>query len=69
MTTLSPILTHLALIIDLKEERLEKTHAPFLRRQLSAELEELFKRFQTEYQEFLISTSQEQPLETLATAA
>ena len=53
------MLTHLALVIDLREERLERTTIPFLQRQLSAELEVLLKRFQTEYQEFLLAAGQD----------
>ena len=53
MSTLNPLLTHLAFLIDRKEERLEKTTIPFLRKQLHAELEELSKRFRAEY---LVST-------------
>ena len=50
---MTPTLAHLALLIDLKEELLERTHAPFLRKQLTAELEELSRRFEAE---FLVTT-------------
>jgi len=63
------MLTHLAVVIDLKEERLEKTEIPFLRKQLSEDLEKLLKRFETEYQEFLVSTGQSCPAEMLRRAA
>jgi hypothetical protein len=69
MKSLPPMLNHLALIIDLREERLERTSVPFLRRQISAELEVLFKRFETEYQAFLLATGQAAPLELLKSAA
>ena len=38
------MLTHLALVIDLTEERLERTEIPFLRKTLSEDLEKLLKR-------------------------
>jgi len=63
------MLTHLALVIDLKEERLEKTEIPFLRKQLSEDLEKLLKQFESKYQEFLASTGQACPVETLSRAA
>jgi hypothetical protein len=59
MSALPPMLTHLALVIDLREERLERTTIPFLQRQLSAELEVLLQRFQTQYQEFLLTAGQD----------
>jgi hypothetical protein len=58
MSNIPPLLTLLALIIDLKEQRLEKTRGPFLRRQLRAQLDELLERFQREYDEFLIASGQ-----------
>ena len=63
------MLTHLALVIDLREERLERTTIPFLRRQISSELELLLKRFETEYQEFMLATGQNAPEELLQSAA
>jgi hypothetical protein len=69
MSTLPPMLTHLALVIDLREERLERTTIPFLRRQISSELEVLFKRFETEYQEFMLASGQSAPEELLQSAA
>jgi len=51
------MLTHLALLIDLKEEHLEKTHVPFLRKQLRTELEDLYQRFRAEYREHPIPTN------------
>ena len=58
MSPLPATLTHLALIIDLKEERLEKSPIPFIRTQIRAELDGLFRRFEAEYQEFLAATGQ-----------
>lgn len=52
------MLTHLALVIDLTEDRLEKTSVPFLRTQINAQLEKLFQRFESEYQAFLAATGQ-----------
>ena len=52
------MLSYLATLIHLREERLDKTEIPFLRRQIATELEGLMKRFQTEYQEFLTATGQ-----------
>jgi hypothetical protein len=43
-------LIHLARMIDAKEGALEKTRAPFVRRQLRADLDSLLQRFQDEYQ-------------------
>jgi len=63
------MLTHLALVIDLKEERLEKTEIPFLRKQLSEDLEKLLKQFESEYRQFLLSTGQTCPAELLSRAA
>ena len=63
------MLNHLALLIDLREDRLEKTTVPFLRRQMSVELETLLKRFETEYQEFLLTSGQSASPELLKSAA
>jgi hypothetical protein len=69
MSALPPMLNHLALLIDLREDRLEKTTVPFLRRQMSVELETLLKRFETEYQEFLLTSGQSASPELLKSAA
>ncbi len=53
------MLKHLAVVIDLREERLEKTTIPFLRQQISAQLEVLLKRFEAEYRAFLLATGQQ----------
>ena len=63
------MLTHLALVIDVTEERLEKTEIPFLRKTLSEALEKLLKRFEVEYQEYLIATDQKCSAEILRRAA
>ena len=63
------MLTHFALLIDLKQKRLEKTDVPFLRKHLCAELDELLKRFHAEYQQFLISTGSANTEELLQAAA
>jgi len=64
-----PLLTHLALIIDLKERRLEKIRAPFLHRLLRAQLDELLERFQREYDEFLTASGQARLVESWRKAA
>lgn len=64
-----PMLTYLASLIHLREERLDKTEIPFLRNQLAVELAGLTKRFQTEYQAFLESSGQVPALEPLRVAA
>jgi len=64
-----PMLTYLATVIDLREERLEKTEIPFLRQQISSELEILYKRLDAEYQAFLVATGQGTPAELLKAAA
>jgi len=51
-------LTRLALIIDLKEQRLEQTPSPFLRTEIRSELEDLMKRLEAEYHEFLVASGQ-----------
>ena len=53
------MLNHLALVIDLREERLEKTTIPSLRQQISSQLEVLLKRFETEYHAYLLATGQQ----------
>jgi hypothetical protein len=61
LPTLPPMLTHLALVIDLREQRLEKTTVPFLQKQIRLELDKLFQRFETEYQNYLASSGQSDP--------
>jgi hypothetical protein len=63
------MLNHLALIIDLREERLEKTSVPFLRRQIAAELEVLSARFQREYEAFLLSNGANAAVQPIKAAA
>jgi len=63
------MLNYLALVIDLREERLEKTTIPFLQKQISTELEALLERFQTQYQEYLMATGQGDPAALLRVAA
>jgi len=63
------MLTYLASLIHLREERLDKTEIPFLRKQLATELEGLHKRFQTEYQEFLTAAGQTPALVLLKAVA
>ena len=63
------MLTYLAMVIDLREERLEKTTIPFLQKQISSELEGLLERFQTQYQEYLATTGQSDPAALLRVAA
>ncbi|MDR3403541.1 MAG: hypothetical protein P4L99_13670 [Chthoniobacter sp.] len=69
MSTLPPMLNYLALVIDLREERLEKTTIPFLQKQISTELEGLLERFQREYHEYLAATGQSDPAALLRVAA
>ena len=64
-----PMITYLAIVIDLQEERLEKNPIPFLRTQIVTDLEKLFKRFEAEYQEFILTTGQCPTMETLRAAA
>ncbi|MEP6668608.1 MAG: hypothetical protein ABJF10_05610 [Chthoniobacter sp.] len=69
MPTLPPMLTYLAMVIDIREERLEKTTIPFLQKQISAELESLLERFQTQYHDYLVATGQGDPAALLKVAA
>ncbi len=62
------MLTYLAMVIDLREERLEKTTIPFLQKQISLELDGLMKRFETEYQDYLMASGQENALPVLQAA-
>jgi hypothetical protein len=64
-----PTLTYLAMVIDVREERLEKTTIPFLKKQLEVELDRLFKRFETEYNNYLVTSGQPDPAELLRAAA
>jgi hypothetical protein len=67
--TVPPMLTYLAMVIDLREERLEKTTIPFLQKQISGELERLVQRFETEYQNFLAVSGHVDPASLLKSAA
>lgn len=69
MLTMPPMLTYLAMVIDVREERLEKTTIPFLKKQLQQELEHLFERFETEYNNYLRTSGQTDPVEFLRAAA
>ena len=69
MLTMPPTLTYLAMVIDVREERLEKTTIPFLKKQLQVELDRLFTRFETEYQNYLTTSGQTDPAEFLRAAA
>jgi len=69
MPTLPPLLTYLAMVIDIREERLEKTTIPFLQKQLQQELDRLFERFQTEYRNYLTTSGHTDPAEFLRAAA
>ena len=64
-----PMLTYLAMVIDVREERLEKTTIPFLKKQLQEELDRLFERFETEYNNYLVTSGQTDPVEILRAAA
>lgn len=63
------MLTYLAVVIDLREDRLERTTIPFLRRQISSELEILFKRLEAEYHAFLLAADQDASAALLKSAA
>jgi hypothetical protein len=63
------MLTYLAMVIDVREERLEKTTVPFLQKQLQEELDRLFERFETEYNNYLVTSGQTDMAELLRTAA
>lgn len=69
MLTMPPLLTYLAMVIDVREERLEKTTIPFLQKQLQSELDRLFERFATEYQNYLTTSGQTDPVDFLRAAA
>lgn len=69
MPTMPPMLTYLAMVIDIREERLEKTTIPFLQKQLRLELDRLFERFETEYHNYLVVSGQTAPVELLKSAA
>lgn len=64
-----PMLTYLAMVIDIREERLEKTTIPFLQKQLQLELDRLFERFETEYHNYLMVSAEAKPMELLKSAA
>ena len=63
------MLTHLALVIDLREERLEKTTVPFLQKQIRLELDKLLERFETEYRNYLVVSGQGDPVTLSKSAA
>jgi len=63
------MLTYLAMVIDIREERLEKTTVPFLQKQFQMELDRLFERFETEYHNYLVVSGQTTPAELLKSAA
>jgi hypothetical protein len=63
------MLTYLAMVIDVREERLEKTTIPFLQKQLQEELNQLLARFETEYQNYLTVSGQTDPAALLKSAA
>jgi hypothetical protein len=67
--TIPPMLTYLAMVIDLREERLEKTTIPFLQKQISGELDRLLQRFECEYQNFLRVSGHVDPASLLKSAA
>jgi len=63
------MLTYLAMVIDLREERLEKTTIPFLQKQIRLELDKLLQRFETEYHNYLVVSGQGDPVAVLKSAA
>ncbi len=63
------MLSYLAMVIDPREERLEKTTIPFLKKQISVELEGLLERFQAQYHDYLVATGQSDPAALLRVAA
>ena len=63
------MLTYLAMVIDLREERLEKTTIPFLQQQIRGELDKLLERFQIEYHNYLVASGQSDPAVLLKSAA
>lgn len=69
MPTLPPSLNYLAMVIDIREERLEKTTIPFLKEQIRQELDRLLERFETEYQAYLRISGQGEPAVVLKPAA
>ncbi len=69
MPSLPHTLTHLALLIDLLEDRMERTPIPFLRAQIRTELDRLCQRFDTEYHEFMAATGQNHTAQMLRSAA
>ena len=64
-----PMLTYLAMVIDLREDRLEKTTIPFLQKQIRLELDKLLERFQIEYHNYLVASGQSDPVALLKSAA
>ena len=64
-----PMLTYLAMVIDLREERLEKTTIPFLQNQIRAELDRLLEQFETQYQNYLLVSGHADPSVLLQRAA
>lgn len=67
--SIPPMLTYLAMVIDLREERLEKTEIPFLRNQISAELDRLLQQFEIQYQNYLTVSGHTDPAALLERAA
>jgi hypothetical protein len=67
--TLPPMLTYLAMVINLREDRLEKTTVPFLQKQIRLELDKLLQRFETEYRNYLASSGEKDPVSLLKRAA
>ena len=63
------MLTYLAMVIDLREERLEKTTIPFLQKQIRLELDKLLERFEIEYQNHIATSGQGDPVALLKSAA
>jgi hypothetical protein len=69
MTAMPPMLTYLAMVIDVREERLEKTTVPFLQKQIRLELDKLLERFETEYCNYLTVSGQGDPALLLKSVA
>ena len=69
MTSMPPMLTYLAMVIDVREERLEKTTVPFLQNQIRLELDKLLERFEIEYRNYLAVSGQGDPAMFLKSVA
>ena len=65
MSALPPVLTYLAMVIDLREDKLEKTTVPFLQKQIRLELDRLLERFETEYRNYLVVSGEGDPVALL----